>query len=233
MASTKPDLARAGTMQVTAKEGQTFLDKNLTDWKKPYLMDHCAEPEEETAPAPSKPKMSKHTTMKGTAKEADALLGDSRPDQDAATRGQQKKLDEIAAEKPPAKKTKLARDNTMAATAKEGKNLLGGQKLSDTRQETKRKTKEPSSLKRATTINKTMEEARAVYGDLDLSGGRSLRKRPAPPAPKPGMKRAGTMQKTAKEGKAFLKRGRKPKAAKKEEEKIEEEEEEEEEVEEQ
>ena len=42
-----------------------------------------------------------------------------------------------------------------------------------------------------------------------MSEGRSLRKRPA--KPKTPLKKAGTMQKTAKEGKAFLKRGKKGK----------------------
>ena len=65
--------------------------------------------------------------------------------------------------------------------------------------------------------------AKALYGDLDMSGGRSLRKRPQ--KPKPALKKAGTMQNTAKEGKAFLKRSKKG-GAKKKAEKIEEEEEE-------
>ena len=53
-----------------------FLDKNLTEWKKPYLADHFedgkdeAEKEAAAAPAPKgkKGKLAKHTTMKGTAK---------------------------------------------------------------------------------------------------------------------------------------------------------------------
>ena len=40
--------------------------------------------------------------------------------------------------------------------------------------------------------------AEAVYGKLDLTEGRSLRKRPASANSKPGMKKAGTMQQTAK-----------------------------------
>ena len=48
------------------QEGSNYLDRNLTEWKKPYLMPP-GEEEEEEAPA-SKPKLSKHTTMKGTAK---------------------------------------------------------------------------------------------------------------------------------------------------------------------
>lgn len=56
--------------------------------------------------------------------------------------------------------------------------------------------------------------AKAMYGgELDLTEGRSLRKRPEKPKPAP-LKKAGTMQKTAKEGKAFLKRQKKKAPAK-------------------
>lgn len=205
--SEKVDLARAGTMQATAQDGKTFLDKNLTDWKKPYLMDQFeegenGEEEDEEAPKAKKPKIAKHTTMKGTAKEAEELLKDGKPDEDALTRGQQKQLDGIKDEKPSPKKAKMARDNTMAATAKEGKAVLGTAKL------TKRGAK-PSSNKRVSTIDKCRAEAEAVFGKVDASEGRSMRKRAAPAPAKTPMKKAGTMQKTAKEGKAFLKRGKK------------------------
>lgn len=77
--------------------------------------------------------------------------------------------------------------------------------------------------------------AKSLLGDDDLSGGRRTRSRArgaAPPA-KPPVKRAGTMQKTAKDGKEFLNRSRKSKKEEEEEEdkesKDEEEEEEEEE----
>ena len=59
------------------QDGKGFLDKNLTDWKKPHLMEHFdgEEEEEEDSPTPppapakgKKGKMAKHTTMKGTAK---------------------------------------------------------------------------------------------------------------------------------------------------------------------
>lgn len=218
MAAEKPDLARAGTMQATSKEGKTFLDKNLTDWKKPYLMDQFEEEADDDTGSTSsssrsakKAKLSKHSTMKGTAKEAAELLADGGPDEDVQTRGQQKQLDAIKEERPPAKKSKMARDNTMAATAKEGKSLIGGDKLGDTRQVTKSKRK-PAGPKRANTAEKAVAEAKAVYGDLDMSEGRSLRKRAAPP--KAPLKKAGTMEKTAKEGKAFLKRGKKRPAKK-------------------
>ena len=48
------------------KEGHGYLDRNLTEWKKPYLM--AEGEEEEEAPTPKKPKLAKHSTMKGTAK---------------------------------------------------------------------------------------------------------------------------------------------------------------------
>jgi hypothetical protein len=67
---------------------------------------------------------------------------------------------------------------------------------------------------------------------VDVSEGRSLRKRPEKaaeekPKAKPALKKAGTMQNTAKEGKAFLKRSKKGPAKKKEAEAVAEEEEEE------
>lgn len=128
-----------------------------------------------------------------------------------------------------ASKPALDRAGTMQVTAKEGKALLGNEKMGDTRTETSKKSK--GAPKRSSTINKTMEEAQAVYGKLDLSEGRSLRKRAAAPA-KPALGRAGTMQNTAKEGKAFLKKAKAKKSpakkAKKEEVVVEEEEENEE-----
>ena len=54
------------------QEGKGFLDRNLTEWKKPLLMvqdDQSPSEEEDAGPSKSKkPKLSKHTTMKGTAK---------------------------------------------------------------------------------------------------------------------------------------------------------------------
>ena len=45
------------------------------------------------------------------------LAAVGKPDADAHTRGQQKKIDEIQAE-PPAKKPRLSKETTMAGTAK-------------------------------------------------------------------------------------------------------------------
>ena len=50
-----------------SKEGHGYLDRNLTEWKKPYLMGE-GEAEEEEEPTPKKLKLAKHSTMKGTAK---------------------------------------------------------------------------------------------------------------------------------------------------------------------
>lgn len=51
--------------------------------------------------------------------EAEAFLDESgRPDEDALTRGQQKKIENMQAEKPAAKKAKLSKAGTMAVTAK-------------------------------------------------------------------------------------------------------------------
>lgn len=91
----------------------------------------------------------------------------------------------------------------------EAKALLDGEVLGDTRQETKKKKQSlarnspktnVASTKRTSTIDKALEEAKAVYNDLDTSGeGRSLRKRSSSSSPKksPAVKRAGTMLKTA------------------------------------
>ena len=50
--------------------------------------------------------------------EAKELLAGASPDADAMTRGQQKKIEEIQAEKPSPKKGKMSKQGTMAATAK-------------------------------------------------------------------------------------------------------------------
>lgn len=59
------------------------MDKNLTDWKKPYLMEQFDEEEEgeeqaeASVPKGKKGKLAKHTTMKGTAKVNCAVLSTS------------------------------------------------------------------------------------------------------------------------------------------------------------
>lgn len=107
----------------------------------------------------------------------------------------------------------MGRASTMAGTAKEGKELLGNEKLGDTRGETKSK-KAKGSVARASTIDQVTAEAKLIYGDLPKTEGRSLRKRAAPTPAKAPMKKKGTMQQTAKEGKAYLKNARKQKKAK-------------------
>ena len=54
--------------------------------------------------------------------EADRILGDSRPDEDAKTRGQQSQIEDAKAEEPAPKKAKLAKGTTMIGTAKVRKN---------------------------------------------------------------------------------------------------------------
>jgi len=176
--ASKPDLTRAGTMEVTTKDGKAFLEKSLTDWKKPYLTEHLNEEDE----------------------------------QEEAVTEEEHNGEEEEAAATPAKKPKMSKHTTMKGTAKEAKQLLGGEKLADTRQETKsRKSKSP--MKKVNTMAAAVSEAKVIYGELDISGGRQLRKRKAEATPvtptKPGMKRAGTMQATAKDGKAFLKRSKK------------------------
>ncbi|WAR15196.1 hypothetical protein MAR_005301 [Mya arenaria] len=211
----KPPVKKAGTMEATAKEGLsllegTSLDPDAATRGQQKKLDAIGE---EDAPPTKKPRMSKATTMVNTAKEAKDLLGAAAPDSDAMTRGQQKKIEEIQSEKPSPKKPKLSKNTTMAATAKEGSALVAGEKLGDTRQDTKKKAAKPSPIKKHTTIQKTLEEAKYVVDDVDVTEGRRLRSTGKPkPAPAPAkLKKAGTMQKTAKEGKEFLKRGKTPK----------------------
>lgn len=50
--------------------------------------------------------------------EAEQLLGSDKPDADAMTRGQQKKIEEISKEAPSPKKARMQKQGTMAVTAK-------------------------------------------------------------------------------------------------------------------
>ncbi|XP_053379556.1 uncharacterized protein LOC123527889 [Mercenaria mercenaria] len=210
----KPTVNRETTMQVTAKEGQSLLagsslDPDASTRGQQKKLEEIAE---EEAPAPKKPRMSKLQSMVKHVSEAKTLLGAGAPDADALTRGQQKKIQDIQAEKPSPKKPKMSKNTTMAATAKEGTAILEGEKLGDTRQETKSKASRPAGPKRSRTIQKTMEEAQYVLNTdkVDLTEGRRTR---SASKPKPAMKKAGTMQVTAKEGKEFLQRGKKGRKA--------------------
>ncbi|KAK3104403.1 hypothetical protein FSP39_001314 [Pinctada imbricata] len=221
----EPTLKRDSTMAATAKEADVLLgdDKPDEDAKTRGQQAKIEEVKAETA-SPKKPKMAKGVTMVGTAKEADRILGDDKPDVDAMTRGQQKKIEEISKQPPasPAKKPRIQKDGTMAATAKEAKaHILGKEKLGDTRQQTKATTGKPSTMKKTSSISKAIEEAKWVVPDINVNEGRRTRSQSNP---KPGMKRAGTMQETAKAGRDFLKRSKKGKKSK---EIVEEEEEEE------
>lgn len=149
-----------------------------------------------------KTSLARDGTMQVTAKEAEVILDGNKPDADAKTRGQDKKLEEIKAEEePPAKKSKLAKDTTMAVTAKEGKALLAGEKLADTRLETS-KGKAKTPLKKNNTIVQTVEEAKVLLdGDVNVTSGRQTRSQSRGDTPKAPLKKANTTQKTPK-GKA-------------------------------
>ncbi|CAH1775029.1 unnamed protein product [Owenia fusiformis] len=205
MAEDKPQMVRDETVQVIAQD---------------YAAADKVENGESTEAA--KAAMTKDNTMLVTAKEGEALLEASgKPDPDAKTRGEQKKIDEIQAEEaeaeePTPKKPRISKDTTMKATASEAKGILGKEKLGDTRQGTKAK-RERGTPKRASTMAKTMAEGQALLANEkelspDASSGRRTRSQTRSPA-KPAIKRAGTMQQTAKEGKEYLKRSRKGKKA--------------------
>ncbi|KAK3737128.1 hypothetical protein RRG08_016434 [Elysia crispata] len=197
MTDAKASLARDGTMQVTAKEGIGYLKSEGKDalLKAQGLVE-------------DKPTVPRDGTMVSTAKEAERILGTNKPDEDAQTRGQNKALEDLKKEEPPAKKAKLAKDGTMAVTAKEGKVLLAGEKLADTRQETQ-KNKNKTPLKKHSTMAQAIEEAKYVLdGEVDVNSGRKTRSQSRGETPKPAIKKAGTMQATAKEGKEFLNRGK-------------------------
>ncbi|KAK3580045.1 hypothetical protein CHS0354_028616 [Potamilus streckersoni] len=246
MASAKPELARDGTMQVTAKEGIGYLQAagkdtllemqglkpseedspmDTADKESDQLHgDNKPDPDSKTRvdqkkiekdacePVTKKPKVAKGITMQATAKEAKAMMGDNAPDQDALTRGQQKKIEDIQNEAvSPAKKPRMSKNVTMVNTAKEGKALLEDEKLGDTRAETKSKQEKPAAPKRDSTIKATVREAQYLLQSaaVDVSEGRRTRSQSRGEAPKPAVKKAGTMQATAKEGKEFLQRGKK------------------------
>lgn len=198
-------LKRDGTMAVTAKEAEQLLGKDKPDEDaKTRGQQQKIEEIKEEKPA-KKGRMAKGVTMIGTAKEAEQLLGGDKPDADAMTRGQQKKIDEISKEAPSPKKARMQKQGTMAVTAKEAKDhIIGKEKLGDTRAETKAKKGKPAP-KRSTTINKAIEEAKTVVPEINVNEGRKLRSADK----KAGMKREGTMQTTAAEGKAFVKKSKK------------------------
>ncbi|XP_033763306.1 uncharacterized protein LOC117344605 [Pecten maximus] len=211
----KPVVARDGTMVATAKEADALLGNNRPDddaktrGQNVKIQDMAKE-----EPPAKKPRMAKGVTMIGTAQEAEQILGGNKPDADAMTRGQQKKIAEISKETPPTptKKSRMSKEGTMAATAKEAKAYyIGKDKLGDTRSESKAlKQTAAGAPKKMTSIAKTIGEAAYVVPDINVNEGRKTRSQSNP---KPSMKRAGTMQQTAKDGKEFLKRGRKSKKA--------------------
>uniref|UniRef100_A0A0B7B806 Uncharacterized protein n=1 Tax=Arion vulgaris TaxID=1028688 RepID=A0A0B7B806_9EUPU len=184
MTEVKAGLPREGTMQTTAKEGIEYLKTQGGDvlLEKQGLVDKTVEKPTDTDNVDGK-----------------------KVEENVQTKDKQ----EENKEEPAAKKTKLAKDSTMAATAKEGKTLLAGEKLADTRQETAIQKNKKTPLKKNSTIAKTMEEAKFVLdGEVDVTSGRKTRSQSRGDPPKPPVKKAGTMQKTATEGKEFLNRGK-------------------------
>jgi len=224
MDSRKATLQRAGTMDMTAQDGRDFLERNVTDWKKPYLIgqidakeDVCADAdgtENGSEASPSKPSLAKHTTMVNTAKEAEDILNSTggKPDPDAQTRGQQRKIDEISEEKEnddetsPKKKPRLSREGTIDQTAGESKHILGDEKYGDTRSETAG-IRNKTPIKRDTTIAQTVGEAKVIFGDdIGETGKESRRKSKEGGSSESPLKRQSTMDVTAKEGEEFLNR---------------------------
>ncbi|XP_069112536.1 uncharacterized protein [Argopecten irradians] len=209
----KPTVARDGTMMVTAKEANALLGSDKPDEDAKTRGQNVKIQEAKEEPPAKKSRMAKGVTMIGTAQEAEQILGGNKPDADAMTRGQQKKIAEISKETPPTptKKPRMAKEGTMAATAKEAKAYyIGKDKLGDTRSESKALKQTAGTPKKTTSIAKTIGEAAYVVPDINVNEGRRTRSQSNP---KPAMKRAGTMQQTAKDGKEFLKRGRKSKKA--------------------
>jgi len=174
----KAELTKAGTMVLTAKDGKAFLDKNLTDWKKPGLMGHFDEKGEANNPdekkgakgkkgAPAKKgRMAKAGTMVATAKEGNDLLGGEKL---GDTR-------QVTKKKPAATKGTTKRVNTMARVVEEAKAICGSSiNASEGRKLRKRAAPPPSAMK-----------------------PKKAKKAP--------LKKGRTMVNTAKEGKAFLKK---------------------------
>jgi len=168
-AADKGDLARAGTIEVTSKEGKAFLEKNLTEWKKPGLLGHFAADDnvgssenalkkgggaKKKGPT-KKTALAKKGTMVATAKEGNDLLageklGDTR----------------LMTKKKPVAKATNKRANTMARVVKEAEELVGNINASEGRKLRKRAAP-PSSpvkkspLKKARTMVNTAKEGKA------------------------------------------------------------------------
>eukprot|EP00112_Aurelia_sp_Birch-Aquarium-sp1_P011264 Seg2369.1 transcript_id=Seg2369.1/GoldUCD/mRNA.D3Y31 product="hypothetical protein" protein_id=Seg2369.1/GoldUCD/D3Y31 len=131
--------------------------------------------------AETTPQLKRDSTMVATAEEGAAFLEKvGQVDEDAKTRAQQKKLDDVP-ETEKESEAKLERTTTMAATAKEGAELLQGAELGKTRAETaknddketaeeeaKADEDEKPSLTRTTTMAATAKEAAEI---LEANGG--------------------------------------------------------------
>jgi len=141
----KAELSKSGTMVLTAKDGKAFLDKNLTDWKKPGLMSHF-EGKEDADNAKGKAKkgaakkggLTKAGTMVATAKEGNELLGGEKL---GDTRQMTKK-------KPTVSKGSTKRVNTMTKVIEEAKAICGTTiNASEGRKLRKRAAPPPSAVK--------------------------------------------------------------------------------------
>lgn len=185
-------------------------------------------------PTSKRPKLAKHSTMIATAKESEGLLKDSHIDSDAKTRHQANeisKLMPLAKGKP-----KLTKTKTMAATAKESEIILKNVNIDEdakTRNMSKAIEKlknSPAKLKKHGTMTATTQEALDFMTRQPLGASRAqkaskpVKKKTTAKKPKAkkatikkttikkatikkaSLKKGGTMEQTAKEGKAYVKR---------------------------
>lgn len=151
----KAELARAGTMETTSKEGKAYLEKNLTEWKKPLLIGKTvqdevhdeAEDEDEQQPAAKKARFAKASTMEATAKEAKELLGN-------------KKLGDTRQVTKSKQKASPKRVGTMAKSVAEAKAVFGDLDTGADRSMRKRKAAVASSPAKNTGKTTTAKKAK-------------------------------------------------------------------------
>lgn len=112
MAAAVPSMTRDTTMKLTAEEGIRYL-KNEGENTLLKMQGLLSE------------RLPRDGTMVETAKEAKGILVGmgGAPDEDAQTRGQAKKIEELSTPSP-TKKSKVKRDGTMVATTKDGEEFL-------------------------------------------------------------------------------------------------------------
>ncbi|XP_064383839.1 uncharacterized protein LOC135332856 [Halichondria panicea] len=202
-------LKREGTMQVTAQEGEAFLESQGMKVTDDDAKTRAQKEKLEEITTPSnedKPRIPREGTMAVTAKEGKELLGDGSYEK---TRQQTAASNEETSANGDESKPRIPRDNTMVVTAQEGEQLLDGEKREKTRAQTAATKEEqtPPKVKRATTIAQTAEASTHILGDEERGKTRSeTRKISLSDEEKPAVKRANTMEQTAKEGEEFLAR---------------------------